>query len=71
MAERLSRLYRGHRIVVFRLGETWHAVVHYPQGGIADKDIEGRTGGEAFAKAEWAVETRLAFRPPANQRRAG
>ena len=36
MPKRLSRFYRGHRIVAFRLGETWHAVVHYTQGGIAD-----------------------------------
>jgi hypothetical protein len=69
MPERLSRLYRGRRIIVYRLGNEWHAVVHHPHGGIAEKDIVGRTILEAFAKAEWAIERRLAFRPPADQRR--
>lgn len=71
MPKRLSRFYRGRRIIVHRLGNEWHAVVHQPQGGIAEKDIVGRTIPEAFAKAEWAVERRLAFRPPVDQRHAG
>ena len=75
MVERVSRIYRGrgHRIVLFRLGGIWHAVVHDPQGGsIVARDIEGRTIRDAMARAEWAVETKLAFRPlPTGQRRVG
>jgi hypothetical protein len=72
MGDRISRMYRGHRIVVFRLGGTWHAVVHDPDGAIVERDIEGKTIRNAIARAEWAVETKLAFRPPrSGQRRVG
>ena len=38
----------------------------------AERGIEGRTIRDAMARAEWAVETKLAFRPlPAGQRRLG
>jgi hypothetical protein len=61
--DRVSRIYRGHRIVVVRLASTWHAVVHDPKGGIVIGDIVGRAMHDAMARAEWAVETRLAFSP--------
>ena len=63
--------YRGHRIRTVRLGQTWHAVVHGPTGAISQV-IEGVTLVDAMARAEWVVETQLAFRPPsAGERRAG
>ena len=72
MVDRISRMYRGHRIVVVRLGRTWHAVVHDPgSAAIVERDIEGKTMREAMARAEWAVETKLAFRPVVTQRRVG
>jgi len=70
MTERLSHLYRGHRIILVRLGDAWHAVVHARSGAIIERDIEGPTRRHAMAQAEWAVERRLAFRPPAPMRRA-
>jgi hypothetical protein len=62
--DRVSRIYRGHRIVVVRLARAWHAVVHDPRGSILVGDIVGNTMWDAMARAEWAVETRLAFSPP-------
>ena len=70
MAERLSAFYRGHRIVLVHLGDAWHAVVQARSGAIIERDIEGRTRRHAMAQAEWAVERRLAFRPPPPMRRA-
>jgi len=70
MVERVSHIYRGHRFVVFRLGGTWHAVVHDPRGGaIVERDIEGKTIRNAMARAEWAIESKLAFRPPQSGQR--
>jgi hypothetical protein len=70
MGERLSRIYRGHRIVVVRLGVEWHAIVHSPRGGnIVARDIKGKTIRDAMARGVWIVETRLAFRPPASGER--
>jgi hypothetical protein len=67
--DRVSRIYRGHRIVIAWLGSVWHAVVHDPRGSIlVGAHIEGRTMQDAMARAEWAVETRLAFSPPPRQR---
>jgi len=73
MGDRTSRIYRGYRIVAVRLGRTWQVVVHDPRGEtVVERDIEGKTMREAMARAEWAVETKLAFRPAATgQRRAG
>jgi len=68
--ERRSTLYRGHRIVLVRLDDTWHAVVHARSGTVIERDIEGRTWRDAMAQAEWVIERRLAFRPPAPMRRA-
>jgi hypothetical protein len=67
--DRVSKIYRGHRIVVVRLGSAWHAIVHDPRGSILiGAHIEGRTMQDAMARAEWVVETRLAFSPPARRR---
>jgi hypothetical protein len=49
-SERPSRNYRGHRIVVFRLDETWHAIVYDPQGSILLWNIKGRTMRDAVAR---------------------
>jgi hypothetical protein len=70
MGDRVSRIYRGHRIVTVRLGRTWHAVIHDFGGAIVKKDIVGKTMREAMASAIWAVDTRLAFRP-SSMRKAG
>jgi hypothetical protein len=63
----VSRIYRGHRIVVVRLASAWHAVVHDPRGSILVGDIEANTMQDAMARAEWVVERRLAFSPPAQR----
>jgi hypothetical protein len=70
MGDRISRIYREHRIVVVRLGRTWHAIVHDPSGAIVERDIVGKTMREAMACGMWAVETKLAFRP-SSMRKAG
>jgi hypothetical protein len=67
--DRVSRIYRGHRIVVVRLGSAWHAIVHDPRGSILiGAHIEGKTMPDAMARAEWVVETRLAFSSPPRRR---
>jgi hypothetical protein len=67
--DRISRICRGHRIVVVRLGSAWHAIVHDPRGGILiGAHIEGKAMPDAMPRAEWAVETRLGFNPPARRR---
>ena len=63
-----SRFYRGHRIKAIQLGYTWHASVHRRTGAIV-KHIEATTLVDALAQAEWVVETRLGFRPPAQRDR--
>jgi hypothetical protein len=66
--DRVSKIYRGHRVVV-RLGSAWHAIVHDPRGSILiGAQIEGRTTQDALVRAEWAVERRLAFSPPHRRR---
>jgi hypothetical protein len=63
-----SRRYRGHRIRAVQLGYTWHATVHGRTGAIV-KHIEATTLVDAMAQAEWAIEARLAFRPPSRDER--
>jgi len=54
-----------------QLGSTWHAIVHGPAGSI-DTHIEATTLADALAWAEWAIETRFAFKPPfRGDRKAG
>jgi hypothetical protein len=59
----VSRFYRGHRIKAVQLDGTWHATVHGRTGAIVTH-IEATTLVDAMGRAEWAIETRLAFRPP-------
>jgi hypothetical protein len=63
-----SRFYRGHRIRAVQLGYTWHASVHGHSGSIV-KHIETTSLADAMAQAEWFIETRFAFRPPAQRER--
>ena len=66
-----SRFYRGHRIKAIQLGYTWHATVHGRTGAIV-KHIEAKTLVDAMAQAEWFIEARLKFQPPARvERKAG
>jgi hypothetical protein len=66
-----SRFYRGHRIHVVQLGLTWNAIVHDHTGAII-RNIEANSLAEAIGQAEWFIEKRLAFRPPAQgERMAG
>ena len=67
----VSRFYRGHRVRAVQLGSTWHATVHGRTGAIV-KHIEATTLADALAWAEWAIETRFAFKPPfRGDRKAG
>ena len=69
---RVSRSYRGHRIVAVQLGNTWHAIVHTHTGAGVPSNIESTWLADAMAQAERFVETRLAFRPPSRvERMAG
>jgi hypothetical protein len=63
-----SRFYRGHRIKAVQLDGIWHATVYAPRGSIV-RHIESTSLADALAQAEWVVETRLAFRPPAQRER--
>jgi hypothetical protein len=65
----VSRVYRGHRIVAVQLDGTWHIVVHGYTGAIARTNITSLSLAEAMDQAEWVIETRLAFRPPAQRKR--
>ena len=63
MRKRRSRFYRGHRIVLLKLGMTWNAIVYAPHGSaIVEKDIMAATELDAMARAMRVVEARLA--PP-------
>jgi hypothetical protein len=61
---RVSRSYRGHRIIAVQPDGTWHAIVHGYTGAIVPTNIESRSLADAMAQAECFIETRLAFRPP-------
>ena len=66
---RVSRSYRGHRIIAVQLDGMWHATMYAPRGSIV-RHIESTSLADALAQAEWVVETRLAFRPPSQGERA-
>jgi hypothetical protein len=56
---RQSRAYRGYRIVVLQLGETWDAIVYAPPDwSIFAKDIEGASAQEAIVKAMRIVDSK-------------
>ena len=63
-----SRRHRGHRIRAIQLGSTWHASVHGHTGSIL-KIIESTSLLDATAQAEWFIEARLKFQPPARGER--
>jgi hypothetical protein len=63
-----SRFYRGHRIKAIQLGYTWHVTVHAPNGSTV-KSIESTPLADAMAQAEWFIEARLKFQPPARGER--
>jgi hypothetical protein len=65
---RVSRSYRGHRIVAVQLGNTWRAMVQGHTGSIV-KSIESTSLADAMGQAEWFIETRLNFRPPSRDER--
>ena len=65
----VSRVYRGHRIVAVQLDGTWHVIVHGYAGAITPPDIESTSLADAMGQAEWVIETRLAFQPPAQRER--
>ena len=60
---RVSRSYRGYRIIAVQPDGTWHAIVHGHTGAIVPTNIESRSLADAMAQAEWFIETRLRFRP--------
>ena len=65
----VSRFYHGHRIVAVQFDGTWHVVVHGYTGAIARTNITSLSLAEAMGQAEWVIETRLAFQPPAQRER--
>jgi hypothetical protein len=66
---RVTRLYRGHRIRAVLLGETWHVIVHGRTGRIVSSNIESLSLADGLAQAEWVIEARLKFQPPARGER--
>ena len=57
---RQSRTYRGHRIVVVQLGETWDGIVYAPPDwSIVAAGIEGASTQEAMVKAMRLVDVKL------------
>jgi hypothetical protein len=65
---RVSRSYRGHRIIAVQPDGTWRAIVHGHTGAIV-KVIESTSLADAMGQAEWVVETRFAFGPPSRGER--
>ena len=56
---RQSRTYRGHRIVVVQLGETWDGIVYAPPDWSIAAGIEGASAQEAMVKAMRVVDAKL------------
>jgi hypothetical protein len=56
-ATRQSRTYRGYRIVVLQLGETWNGILYAPPNwSIVAADIDGASAQEAIVKAMRVVD---------------